>query len=71
MSVRIDFENGDLESAGDLDDLAIAGEEITMLRLERMDPNHFWGSVALKDGTEIRLSIWSSKGKLSFTAEKQ
>jgi len=70
MSRRIDFEKGDLDSAGEVDDLAISGSEIQMLRLERMDTGHVWGAIYFNDGSEVRLSF-HSKGRLSMTAESQ
>ena len=66
---RVDFKSGDLQDGGDLDDLAIAGDLIEMVRVERMSDNSCWGMIYMKDGQHIRLSWSSSKGKLAITAE--
>lgn len=55
----------DLDKNGDLDDLAISGEFIQMLRLERIDSDYMWGRIYLKDGNEIELSFGVSKKSLS------
>jgi hypothetical protein len=66
---RVDFKFGDLQSGGDLDDLAISGDLIEMVRVERMSGDSCWGMIYMKDGQHIRLSWSSSKGKLAITAE--
>ena len=66
---RVDFKSGDLQSGGDLDDLAISGDLIEMVRVERMSGDSCWGMIYMKDGQHIRLSWSSSKGKLAITAE--
>jgi hypothetical protein len=65
---RIDCETGDA-SDGALDDLAITGDQIDMLRLERMSDDTFWGAIHMKDGTGYTLKIWAEKRKLAFNIE--
>ena len=63
-SERVDFEKAD-----ELDDLAIGGDLIRMVRLERMAGNHFWGAIYMRDGRDLRLSFWVEKRSLAVTAE--
>lgn len=63
LTHRVDFDrNG-------LDDLAIGGDLISMLRLERMSGNSFWGAVYMRDGRSLRLSFNIEKRSLRVTAE--
>lgn len=59
----------DLDSKGGLDDLAISGDLITMVRLERMDKGGFWGAVYFRDGRDLRMWFSADKGKLAVSAE--
>lgn len=63
------IERIDLDDNG-LDDLAISGELIEMLRLERMGPGHFWGRIYMKDGNHVEMTFWAKRSKLSVTAER-
>jgi hypothetical protein len=65
---RIDFDDS---GPPRLDDLAIGGDHIELLRLERMNRNHFWGEVTLRDGRRLRLSFWAPKGRLDVIAEEE
>lgn len=62
--MRVDFLKGD-----ELDDIAIGGDNIHLLRLERMDGNDWWGCIYLKDGRSLRLSFYVEKRSLSVTGE--
>lgn len=53
-----------------LDDLAISGELIEMLRLERMADNHFWGRVYMRDGNHIELGIYAKRQRISIDADR-
>jgi hypothetical protein len=66
---RIDLERGDLETGGDLDDLAISGEHIKLLRIERMSDHSAWGRIYMNDGRDVVLRFGVGKGKLVMTAE--
>lgn len=61
---RVDLDGGDLDSGGSLDDLAISGELINMLRLERMDTGVFWGRIYMKNGPDYVLGFHVSKRAL-------
>lgn len=61
---RIDLDDGDLWSGGALDDLAISGDLIQMLRLERMDTGVFWGRIYMKDGPDYVLGFHIEKHAL-------
>ena len=64
---RIDYDDG---SDTALDDLAIGGDHVHMVRLERMDGDCFWGCIYMRDGRTLRLSFGANKGrKLEVTAE--
>jgi hypothetical protein len=65
-SLRVDFE----ADGASLDDVAIGGEHIHLLRLEDMGEGSFWGRITLKDGRALVLSFYAEKkGVLSATAE--
>ena len=64
MVERIDFER-DGES---VDDLAISGDLVSMVRLERMSGTSVWGAVYMKDGRQF--TIWLTSGRsLRFKGE--
>ena len=63
-ALRVDFEKGDA-----LDDLAIGGDHVHMVRLERMDGGYFWGCIYLRDGRTLRLSFGAKARKLDVIAE--
>jgi hypothetical protein len=67
---RIDFTTGDLSTGGDLDDLAISGDQIKMLRLERMSGSSAWGRIHMIDGRDIVLRFSVAKRSLVITAEE-
>lgn len=65
-ALRIDFE----KDGWHMDDIAIGGDHIHMLRLEDMGNGSFWGCIMLKDGRELRLNFYAEKkGQLSATGE--
>lgn len=67
---RIDFTTGDLSTCGALDDLAISGDQIKLLRIERMSDDTAWGRIYMNDGKDV--VIWFSVAKrrsLIITAE--
>jgi len=66
---RIDFSSGGLIS-GDLDDLAISGDQIKMLRLERMSGDSAWGRIYMNDGQDVVLRFCVAKRSLVITAEE-
>ena len=68
---RIDFSTGDLASGGDLDDLAITGDQIQMLRIERMSSGTAWGRIYMNDGRDVVLRIYVEKRSLAITAEEE
>ena len=55
---------------GDLDDLAISGDQIKMLRLERMSGSSAWGRIHMIDGRDIVLRFSVAKRSLVITAEE-
>ena len=65
LVLRVDFEDGGFA----LDDLAIGGDLIHMLRLERMSGDSVWGKVYLRDGRSLRLSLHIEKRSLKMNAE--
>lgn len=65
--VRIDCE----DDTDALDDLAIDGSAIRMLRLERLSDCTFWGAIHMNDGTIQRMTIGADGGKLSFRIEQE
>ena len=67
---RIDMDEGSsLEHGGDLDDLAISGDHISLLRIERMSSGSCWGRIYMKDGGDIVLGWSAERGKLAVSAE--
>lgn len=63
-ALRVDFEKG-----AALDDLAIGGDHVHMVRLERMGAGEFWGCVYMKDGRTLRLSFGAKGRKIDVIAE--
>ncbi len=52
------------------DDIAISGDLVQMVRLERMENDTFWGAIHLRDGRSLTLSFHASKArKLEAAAE--
>lgn len=64
---RIDL-SGDLDQGGSLDDLAITGDHIKMLRIERMSDGSCWGRIYTNDGPDIVLGWSAQKNKLRMDA---
>lgn len=67
---RIDFTTGDLSTGGALDDLAISGDQIKLLRLERMSNDTAWGRIYMNDGRDVVLRFYVAKRSLVITAEE-
>lgn len=63
---RIDMD-GDTDL---LDDLAISGDHIKLLRLEDMGEG-FWGRVYMHDGSDIVLSIGAKRNRVSVIVERE
>lgn len=63
---RIDMD-GDTDL---LDDLAISGDHIKLLRLEDMGEG-FWGRVYMHDGSDIVLSIGAKRSRVSVIVERE
>lgn len=64
--LRVDFEADGYA----LDDLAIGGAHIHLLRLEDMGDGAFWGAIHLKDGRTLTLSFYAErKGLLKAGGE--
>ena len=56
------------EAGGNLDDLAISGEQIELLRLARMDDSTAWGRIYMRDGSFYELTV-SARTKLALKIE--
>lgn len=63
---RIDMD-GDTDL---LDDLAISGDHIKLLRLEDMGEG-FWGRIYMHDGSDIVLSIGAKRRRVSVIVERE
>lgn len=77
MSVRIDFDEdatfgstakmGGHEVYDGADDIAISGDMIEGVHIERMHAGHVWGCITLKDGRRLILSF-TAKRRIYFGA---
>lgn len=70
MTVRIDYD--DYPAQGDqLDDLAISGDEIEFVQIERMSDGVCWGRIEIKNGRSVVL-CWSAekRNQLSIAARE-
>lgn len=60
----------DLDEEGELDDLAIDGSLVKMVRLERLSGNSFWMRLYMHDGNDLVLSLHTNKALVRATIEE-